>query len=197
MPTPTPPDELKTRIQVASIVFAIGVLLNGAFYFLSKMYYDGKMAKQSMLDTPFDPSVVTHAQVTFLVFTLVVMGGTIATIFLAKWISHALAGVGSLASLIAGFYAFRGGMPGALWMSLFVIGVVMPLLVWRSLGRSRAAWAFLTAMCYVLAIVLFFGAPKVRSQIDIGLWTAMIIPGLFTVAAVGLTMSRNEYRVVA
>jgi hypothetical protein len=75
-----------------------------------------------------------------------------------------------------------------------VIGLAMPLMIWRSLLGSRGAWAFLTAMCYVLAVVLLFGAPKVRAQIDIGLWTAMLIPGLLVVAGVGMTMIRRNYR---
>ena len=196
MPTPAPPDELKSRIQVASIVFAIAVLLNGAFYFLSQMYYDGKMSKQGLLGD-ITQATVNHTRLTFVVFTVVVVAATIATLFAAKWVSHGIAGLGAIASLIAGVYAWRGGMPGALSASLFVIGIVMPLLVWRSLVHSRAAWAFLMSMCYVLALVLFFGAPKVRAQIDIGLWTAMIIPGLFAIAGAGMTMSRREYSTIA
>jgi len=79
-------------------------------------------------------------------------------------------------------------------VSLFVIGALYPALVWRSLEHSRGAWSFLISMCGVLALVLFFGAPKVRGVLDIGLWTALIMPGLLTVAMVGLTMIRADYR---
>jgi len=192
--TPSPrADEIKTALQLSAVIGAFCVLFNVAFYFLSAMYFDDKRASQGMMST-ITPATVLHTRLTFVAFSGTVCAGIVATLFAPKWISHGLASVASLASLIAGFYAFRAGMPGALGMALMVIGLVMPVLVWFSLQRSRAAWAFLVALCYVLAIVLLFGAPKVRAQIDIGLWTAMIIPGLFAVAAVGLSLIRADYR---
>jgi hypothetical protein len=85
-------------------------------------------------------------------------------------------------------------MPAVLPAALLVLGVLYPVLVWRSLEHSRGAWAFLISMCGVLAIVLLFGAPKVRGVLDIGLWTALIMPGLLAVATVGLAMLRVDYR---
>jgi hypothetical protein len=69
----------------------------------------------------------------------------------------------------------------------------MPLLVWRSADGSRAAWAYLVALCGVMGLVLFFGAPKVRNLLGVGLWTAMILPGLLTVATTALVMVRGDY----
>ena len=90
--------------------------------------------------------------------------------------------------------AFQAGMPNSLSVALLVLAGLFPVLVWRSLLHSRAAWAFLVSICWVLAVVLLFGAPKVRSKMEIGLWTAMIIPGLLFVAGVALVAVRREYR---
>jgi hypothetical protein len=59
--------------------------------------------------------------------------------------------------------------------------------------RSRAAWAFLVAICGVLAVVDFFGAPKIRHALDVSLWTTMIIPGLYAIATVTLMQLREDY----
>jgi hypothetical protein len=118
----------------------------------------------------------------------------VGTIFAARIVAHGLAAVMALASLVAGVFAIRAGMPNALSMALLVIGVLIPFLIWGSLVKSRAAWAFLTALCYVLAVVLLFGAPKIRAQIGVGLWIAMIIPGLIAITAIGLTAIRVDYR---
>jgi hypothetical protein len=42
--------------------------------------------------------------------------------------------------------------------------------------------------------VTFFGAPKIRHVLDIGLWHALIIPALMIVATIALGMVRDEYR---
>jgi hypothetical protein len=46
----------------------------------------------------------------------------------------------------------------------------------------------------VFGTVDFFGAPKVRGLLGIGLWTALIVPGLQIISVIALTMLRGEYR---
>jgi hypothetical protein len=69
----------------------------------------------------------------------------------------------------------------------------MPVLAWHSYHGSRAAWAFLTAMCAVFAVVEVFGAPKVRGALDLSLWLTMILPGLNAVAFAALVSLRADY----
>ena len=186
-------DDAKFAVQLTVVFLVAAVALNVAFFFLSGVYYDDKRASQGLLTT-ITASTVNGTRFSFGLFTGSVTLALIATSFVPKWASHGLVGVTAIASLIASAFAIRAGMPGALWMALLVIGVMLPFLIWQSLVKSRAAWSFMCAICYVLAVVLLFGAPKVRAQVGINLWTAMIIPGLLAVAAVGLTMIRRDYR---
>jgi len=192
-PPPTTTDATKAATQIAIIVVAFALLLNVSFYFLSGLYYDDKRASQGLM-TLITDKTVRDTRISFAVFTGVVTLSTVGTLFQPRWVSIGIAGAASLASLIAGVFAIRGGMPGALSVALLAIGMLIPVLVWGTIVRARAAWAFLTALAYVLAVVLLFGAPKIRAQINIGLWTAMVIPGLLAIAALGLTMIREDYR---
>jgi hypothetical protein len=186
-------DENKAAKQLTIIIVASAVLLNVAFYFLSGFYYDGKKADQGLLST-ISSSTVNMTRLSFAIFSGTLAGGLVGAMFAPRWIGHGLASVAGIASLVASMAAFRAGMPNALSVALLVLAFLFPMLVWRSLLHSRAAWAFLVSICWVLAVVLLFGAPKVRAKMDIGLWTAMVIPALLFVAGVALTAVRREYR---
>jgi hypothetical protein len=186
-------DPTKAAVQLTIIIGVAALLLNVAFYFLAGIYYDGKMAGQGLLGT-ITNNTVTATRISFAVFTGSVAVLLVGAMFIPRYIGHGLAGVAGVASLIASISAFQAGMPNALSVALLVLAGLFPVLVWRSLLHSRAAWSFLVSLCWVLAVVLLFGAPKVRSKIDIGLWTAMIIPGVLFVAGVALVFVRREYR---
>ena len=96
--------------------------------------------------------------------------------------------------MVAGFFALGTSIPTVLGVTLLFLGMLVPLLIWRSLVYSRAAWSFLLSTCAVLGLILMFGAPKVRGLLGIGLWTAMIIPGLLVLGAVALGLARRDYR---
>jgi len=81
----------------------------------------------------------------------------------------------------------------ALTATLLVSGCVVPVLTYFSWRRSRAAWAFLAALCGVFAVVGLFGAPKISRVLDLSLWTTMIFPGLYVVACATLALLRNDY----
>ena len=186
-------DANKAAVQLSIIIGVIAVLLNVAFFFLSGFYYKDKQATQGLMSN-ITADTITNTRLSFAVFSGSVSILLIAAMFIPRWIGHGLAGAAGAASLIASIGAFQAGMPNALSVALLVLSAMFPLLVWRSLLKSRAAWAFLASLCWVLAVVLLFGAPKVRSKMDIGLWTAMIIPGVLFVAGVALTAVRREYR---
>lgn len=182
-----------TTIQIAALIGGFCILLNVAFWFLSSIYFDDKRSNPLIQQT-FDDAHITNVRLAFAVFTGLVSAMSIVVSVWPKWVAHALAASAGIIALVASLLAFKKGMPFVLPMSLFVMGALLPLLAWRSLLKSRAAWSFLIATCAVLALVLLFGAPKVRGQLGIGLWTALILPGLLGVATVGLAMIRGDYR---
>jgi hypothetical protein len=98
-----------------------------------------------------------------------------------------LAFVGGVAALVADFNL-------VLPVALFLTGSLFLVLTWKSLERSRAAWAFLVALCAVFAVVMLFGSTKVRNHTGVGLYYAMIIPGMLWVATVALALVRDDYR---
>jgi hypothetical protein len=183
----------KAATQLTVIIAATAVLLNIGFYFLSGMYYGEKQAGQGLLSN-ITPETVNATRISFALFSGIVSVGLIASMFAPRIVGILLAEGFGIASLYAAYAAIRADMPGALWVTLAVLSFLMPWLGWQSFKKSRAAWAFLTAICWVLAVTMLFGAPKVRAKMDIGLWTAMIIPGLLFVAGVALTRIRGDYR---
>ena len=112
-------------------------------------------------------------------------------------IGHGIAVVLGLAALVGGVEAFAHDLPNVMGMSLFVIGIIAPLLAWRSWQHSRAAWSFLMALLGVLAAVDFFGAPKVASVLGIGIAPTLVLPVLEVIAVIALATLRDEYRQVA
>lgn len=190
----TADEDHRLAIQLTIIIAVSVLLLNVLFYFLSGYYYDDKKATQGMMST-ITASTVTSTRVSFGIFSGVTGAALVGSLFSPKWVGHIIAGGFGVAAFVAAIFAGRAGTPLALTVSLVVIGALFPALSILSLmRRSRAAWAFLSSMCWVLAIIMLFGAPKIRSQIDIGLWTAMLIPGLLAAAATALTMVRRDYR---
>ena len=180
----------KHAMQVGGIVITAVAILNVAFYFLSVMYFDDRAARFGALSE----AQISGVRGAFAMFTGSIGIASIISTLAPREIGHGIAGLAGLGSLYAAYGAFSHEMPGVLTAALVVLGVAFPLLVWRSLARSRAAWAALTSLCSVYATVLLFGAPKVRGILGVGLWTALIIPGLLAVATVAMTMIRDDYR---
>jgi uncharacterized membrane protein YhdT len=78
--------------------------------------------------------------------------------------------------------------------TLLIAAGLFALLIRYSLQRSRAAWASLASLCVVFGVVMLFGAPKIRGMVGVGMWIALIVPGLLGVATAALTMIRRDYR---
>ena len=182
-------------MQIAILVAIFVVVINAAFYFLSGMYYDSK--RGAFGAAPITDDQIQAARMQFGVFTVIVGGATIGAAFRARMVGHLLAALIGVVSLVLAPFALGKSLPLVLPTTLFLLGVLMPVLAWLSLARrSRPAWAFLLAMTVVYATCLFFGSPKVRSLLDIGLWSALIVPGLLVVSTVALALVRREYREV-
>jgi hypothetical protein len=191
--TPTVPVRVPLN-QIAGFIGVIVVALNVVFYVLSSSYYahsalsmDGTLG----LDAA---NVIRNTRIAFAVFTALVGGAGVLAAVSPRAVGHGLGALFGLAALLAGIAAIVRGMPGALSGAMLVLGALLPVLVVRSLAANRAAWSFLTVICGVLGLCLLFGAPKIRTLFGIGLWSAMIIPGLLAVATIALSMMRGDYQ---
>jgi hypothetical protein len=193
MASVTPPPARVPLMQVAVLVTVIVLVANSAFFFLSGSYAQSRHSSLSA----GEPLNLGLIRMWFLIMTTTVGGASLLAAIAPRTVGHALAAVTGVAAFVCGFGAAFRGMPGALTATLFVLGVLMPILTLRSLRGNRAAWSFLTVICAVLGVCLLFGAPKVRGIFEIGLWPAMIIPGLLAVAAASLTLVHRDYQSVA
>jgi hypothetical protein len=185
-------DQIK---RMAIICVTSFVALNAAFYFLSGNYFENHrdiVAGVGAVAT-YTPEKMMHVRMTFVLLTGVVGAFGFVAGLAPRVVGHFLPVLLGIINLIAAAGAFAKGAPGVLGMTLLVAGILLPTLAHFSWRGSRPAWAFLVAMCAVFSVVEFFGAPKVRGALDIGLWTAMILPGLNAIAVVALASLRGTY----
>lgn len=174
----------KQSLKTAGTIAGAALTANVAFLVLSSQYNG-------------DPAAVGGARVAFGLLSLLVAVMAYIAAFAPRFIGHALGFVAGLGAFVAGIAAMFTTIPPVVAVALLASGCVLPVLSWKSLNHSRSAWAFLIAVLSVLATVTFFGAPKVRNVLGIGLWYALIIPCLEIVAVIALGMIRREYREAA
>jgi hypothetical protein len=174
----------KQSLKMAGTIAGAAVTLNTAFLLLSS-YSDS------------DPVSIGSARLAFGLLTVLVAVMAYMAGFAPRFVGHGLAVVVGVASLVAGIAALFSSIPPVVAFALLGCGIALPILSWKSLEHSRAAWAFLISVLAVLATVTFFGAPKVRNVLGIGLWYALIIPALEIVAVIALGMLRADYREAA
>src|SRR6185312_7730444 len=180
----------RTAIVIASTAIAINV----AFLFLSSLYFDSHKIYTPGVGEFVDTAALGKARIAFAILSFAVAISAFAASLAPRVIGHALAvGLGA-AALVAGYESFHHALPAVMTAVLIIVGALLPTLAHFSWRHSRAAWSYLLAITIVFGIVTFFGAPKVRNVLDIGFWTAMILPGVQFVAVMALTMVRTEYR---
>jgi hypothetical protein len=168
-------------------------LVNAAFYFLSGNYFDShREIVNGASRLTYSPEQMTHVRMTFAVFAGVVAACGFTAGIRPRAVGHLLAVLLGACHLVAGVAAFLQDLR-VVGTTLLVSGVLMPVLAWHSHRRSRPAWAFLIAICGVFAVVEFFGVSKIRDALGVGLWTALILPGVSAVATAALVAVRGEY----
>ena len=173
-----------------AVIIAIGaVLANGAFFFLSKTYWEDRSRRFGPQEIDFIGSSRQH----FAVFSIVVGLALVAAILKPRIVAHGIAVAASLGAFMAAYGAYHRELPGVIPASCAIIGVALPAFAYHSWRGSRAAWSALSSMVAVLAFVLMFGAPKLAAQLGGGLWTAMIMPGVLVAALSGLVHTRGRY----
>lgn len=132
----------------------------------------------------------------FRALTVVVTAGLIAATVEPRVTGHILAVLFGVSSLLGGVVAgIKGSVPVPLILVLTVMGAGS---LWMTVSsfrtQSRAAWAFLSATLGVMGVCTLFGAPKVRTILEVSMWTALMIPGLLTVACIAMGMIGDQYR---
>jgi hypothetical protein len=172
-------------LQLAGVIAGMVVMLNVAFFVLSKMYVE---------DRPKEMIDLTGARLAFALLTKATGIMAFAAARAPRVIGHGYAGMLGLASLVGGVQALRADLPPVMGVTLLVLGVLQPTLAWLSWQRSRASWAFLIAIVAVFGVVTLFGAPKIRSLLDINLWYAFLLPAQQFVCVAALAMLRDDYR---
>jgi hypothetical protein len=185
----------RAPIPILAVLFAAGfVVVNVAFFVLSGSYFASHHQFIGGASVPtFSPEQATHVRIVFAGMSAAVTAVAFVASLARRWIGHVLAAVLGAVNLVFGLLALTHGQPGALTATLLVTGAVVPTLAHFSYRRSRAAWAFLVALCGVFAVVGLFGAPKISKALDVSLWTTMIFPGLYVVACVTLALLRDDY----
>lgn len=190
MPTTT-----SRALRVLALTVGGFVVLNVAFYVLSGSYFENaRDVVEGVGSLPkYTADQAASIRVQFALFSGEI---AIASFFAGMWprqVGHLFPVLLGLIDLVAGFGAITRHAPGVLCATLLISGVLFPLLAYFSARGKRAPWAFLVAMCGVFALVEVFGAPKLRDELGVGLWTAMLLPGLNLVAVVTLIMLRGQY----
>ena len=188
---PRKPGELNPIVQLAILVGILALVLNAGFYFLSESYFDDRVKRLGAQEL----ARLSGARVDFAILTIVVGGASILAARYPRAVAHVIPALAGAASLLA--VPFAAGVGVVLSTTLLLVAAAFAVLVRYSLQGSRGAWAYLVALCAVYGVVLLFGAPKIRGLIGVGMWIAMIAPGLLGVAAAALRMIRADYREAA
>lgn len=185
-------DELepKTATRISLIILGVAVVLNAAFIFLSGAYF----ADRAAIHGPVGAAEISSVRIAFGVFTGLTALGACAAVFFPRIVAHGIPLAASLAAFVAAAAGYNKGLHIVLPVTLAIVGALLPVLVWKSFEKSRAGWAFLCAMVACLAVVMLFGSTKIRNVVGIGLWYAMIVPGLLAVGTAALAMIRRSYR---
>jgi hypothetical protein len=180
--------EANPIVQLAILVGIIAVALNVLFYFLSDAYFDDRVKRFG----PQELERLSGARVDFAIFTVVVGGAAIAAAAYPRAMAHSIAALAGAASIVVVPFALRIGV--VLAAVLLIVGGALEVLVQYSRRRrSRAAWAYLASLCAVYGIVMLFGAPKIRGLVGVGMWIALIAPGLLGVGTAALSLIRADY----
>jgi hypothetical protein len=183
--TAAPRTTTQQAMRAALVIVGALVSFNGAFFGISSIYFS---------DHPTDAATMLKVRGAFAIMTAIVAVATFGAALAPRIIAHALSVVQGLALLVGGYFSLARDLPVVLGVTQLVLGLLLPTLAYASWRHSRVSWSFLISALVVLAIVDFFGAPKVRVVLGVGLWTAMILPGLQVVTVIALSMVRGEYR---
>lgn len=173
------------RMQMAGVIAGAAFTFNSLFWIASHFYF---------ADKPLEAGSIGGVRFAFGILSFIVAGMAYVAALAPRLIGHLLAAAMALSALVGGVAALGKGMPPVMGSTMLLVGIITIPLVYLSLQHSRAAWSFLIAMVAVFGGVDFFGAPKVRTLLGVGLWTAMILPSLQVVTVIALSSLRRDYQ---
>jgi hypothetical protein len=177
------PTTRKQAMRMAVALSSTLLMVNVGFFILSGLWFDDhKDADLGLI------------RVAFGALTFLVCAASFGAALAPRLIGHLLGFVTGITAFVAGIAALSQGLPGVMGVTLLILGAIAPVLAFYSLQHSRAAWSMLISILAVFTLVTFFGAPKVRGVLHVGMWTALIAPALMLVAVIALSMLRGEYR---
>jgi len=182
--------EPRAAMRISLIVLGVAVVLNAVFMYLSGAYF----ADRAAIHGPVSDAEIRSVRMAFGVFTGLTALGACAAVYFPRLVAHGIPLATALAAFVAAAAGYSKGLHIVLPVTLLLVGLILPVLVWKSYEKSRAGWAFLSGMIGILAVVMLFGSTKVRNVVGIGLWYAMIVPGLLAVGTAALAMIRRSYR---
>jgi hypothetical protein len=175
----------KQRMQMAGVIAGAAFTFNSLFWIASHFYF---------ADKPLEVASIDNVRFAFFIMSAMVAVMAYGAALAPRFNGHLIAAVMGIAALVGGIAALGKGMPPVMGATMLLVGIITIPLVYLSLQRSRSAWSFLIAIVAVFGAVTFFGSPKVAHILGIGLWYAMVIPGLQVVCVIALSMLRAEYR---
>jgi hypothetical protein len=177
----------QSKPQTSHLLGIIGIVLiaTNAFFFLASNSYaqDHLLSNNHLMAT----------RIAFAISSIVVGMSAFGATYEPRLVGHAFGFLLSVSMLVGGIAAFIGHLPPVLGFTMLMVAGITGVLAFHSMRGSRVAWSFLTSLMAVMGIVTLFGAPKVRNLLHIGLWYAIIIPGLLAVGVVALGLIRRDY----
>ena len=176
-----------TRPQTSQLLGIIGIVLvaTNAFFFLVSNSYAG--------DHLLAANELLNARIAFAVSSMTIGALAFAAAYEPRLVGHVLGFLLAVASFAGGIGAFIGHLPPVLAITMLIVAGITGMLAFHSMRGSRVAWSFLASLMTVMGVVTLFGAPKVRHLLHIGLWYAIIIPGVLAVGVVALGLVRRDY----
>lgn len=177
-----------TRPQNSQLLGIIGIVVlavNAFFFLASNNYANGHLMTSHDL---------MGARIAFAISSITVGMLAFAATHEPRLVGHAIGFLLGVASVVGGIGGFIGHLPPVLGITMLIVGAITGILAFHSLRGSRVAWSFLVSLLTAMAVITLFGAPKVRNLLHIGLWYAIMIPGVLAVGVVALAFVRRDYR---
>jgi integral membrane sensor domain MASE1 len=110
----------------------------------------------------------------------------------AAYISLVL-GVGMLVLGTTIVLGISSGQPMPLGIAFLVLGIIEGVTGWFALQAVRVGWAFGCSINGTLALVMLFGAPKVRDAADVFIGVALIPSFVLAVVTLLYALGSEDY----
>ena len=112
----------------------------------------------------------------------------------ARWAAFVSLAIGAALILFGAWLLISGAnTPVPLAIALTVIGALEAITGWFALHVQRVAWAFACSLNGVMAVVLLFGAPRVRDLAEVNIGLALLPMFVFGVVTLLYALAGDDY----